>query len=170
MCTARRLSLLAGILVLLASVPASACGEKFLVHGGGIDSRCVNAPSRTLSILIYGVDAGTATAALARKDVVGTLESVGHKVTICHSDKDCKGTIASGTYDLVLVDAATVRSMKAEASPGGDNKGTVVMPVIMTKSRSEVSSAKKEFGRVVNADDDGLRILPTINRVSASMR
>jgi hypothetical protein len=44
------------------------------------------------------------------------------------------------------------------------------MPVIMTKSRSEVSSAKKEFGRVVNADDDGLRILPTINRVSASMR
>jgi len=146
---------------------AFACGEKFLVPGGSINAQCVNAPSRTLSILIYGTDVSKATAALADKDVVGMLRGVGHKVTVCRSANDCRDAVTGGSYDMVLVDASSAKEMR-EASPAKGKHATVILPVVMTKSREEVASAKREFGRVVNASDDDLRILPVINRASSS--
>lgn len=166
----RRLWLL-GIAVLL-SLPiasaASACGEKFLVPGGAIDAQCVNAPSRTLSILIYGTDASKATAALAGKHVVGMLEGVGHKVSVCKSADECREAITDGRYDMVLVDASSAQSMREGAAASKGKHHTVVLPVIMTKSRDEITAAKKEYGRVVNASDDDLRILPVINRSASA--
>jgi hypothetical protein len=164
---------LLGTCVLLAlplATVANACGEKFLVPGGAIDAQCVNAPSRTLSILIYGTDVSKATAALAGKDVVGMLKGVGHKVTVCKSAEECKDALTDGSYDMVLVDASSAKSMREQAAVPKGKHGTVVLPVIMTKSRAEIATAKHEFGRVVNADDDGLKILPVINRAASSSR
>lgn len=162
-----------GLCVLLAlpfATAASACGEKFLVPGGAIDAQCVNAPSRTLSILIYGTDVSKATATLAGKDVVGMLQGVGHKVSVCKSADECREAITDGRYDMVLVDATTAKSLREEAAVPKGKHGTVVLPVIMTKSREEIATAKHEFGRVVNASDDGLKILPVINRAASSTR
>jgi hypothetical protein len=149
-----------------AASPAAACGEKFLVPGGTIDAQCVTAPTRMLSILIYGTGTSAATAALARKDVVSTLEGVGHKVTICKNADECRDAITAGGYDLVLVDAVTARDLRAGAPSHAGKHATVVVPVINTRSRAEVATAKHEFGRVVNAEDDGLVILPALDRAA----
>jgi hypothetical protein len=163
-------ALLSALGLVASCSAAGACGEKFLVPGGSINAQCVNAPSRTMSILIYGTDASRATAALADKNVIGMLRDVGHKVTVCSSASECSDAVRNGGYDMVLVDASGAKEMRASAASGHGKHSTVVLPVVLTTSRAEFASAKKEFGRVVNASDDDLHILPVINRAAASVR
>lgn len=151
-----RRMVLAGVIltgiVLLNIAVADACGDKALRIGRGIRFQRTSHPA---AVLIY-IPSNT----LRATQLQSMLKRVGHKSAAVQSGDRLNDALKSGQYDLVFTDLAEAASLEKQivtltAKP-------VLIPVVSTGTKAEVSAAQKQYRYVVKDPHSADRYLDAI--------
>lgn len=103
-------------------------------------------------------------AAVSDKKFRETLETVGHKVTMCDGPTTCAKAVSTGQFQVVLADRSDAAGLKSGSGT------TAVVPVMLKPSKDELDAAKSEFGQAFDASRGSLRLLPVLNTATKGAR
>ena len=148
-------------LTTLGATTASACGDKLLALGTGM--RFVQQlAAHPGSLLLYARPGSASAPILLNPKFQDALTDVGHKVTIVTTEKELKSAMASGSFDILVVDQADAESLSKEFA--SDSTAPFVLPVVCNGTRAQASQAAREFGCALRAPDRKGRYLGTVDR------
>src|SRR5262245_7253096 len=108
------------VLAFLCVADAYACGDKLVVLGGGVDFEHLKRSKHPGSIIVKASPNSALSASNAQTELVGSLETAGHKVRVVTSENELTDALKSSGADLILVDAGEASVVAAEfgkASP-----------------------------------------------------
>jgi AmiR/NasT family two-component response regulator len=150
-----------GGLLLSDPVVASACGDKFLLLGRGVNFRRAYAAVHPASILIYAQPQRHATKAIRDPRLQNDLKQAGHRVTMVETEAALARALESDRVDLVLTDVADAdRVFKAGST--SPSKPTV-LPVMYEPTRDEAKAIAAQYQCRLTASDKADRYLTTID-------
>jgi len=165
----RRLVLLSGMLAtgigFLGTGVAAGCGDKFVLVGRGV--RVARSPYPS-SILIFMNPSSRVPAAEKEFHVEATLRAAGHKPVVAESDAEVRKALASGKYDLVLVDVADAPALRKEASEASSKP--VVLPLLYKPTPEELSAAEKEANCMVRPSAKSRDLLVVVDETLKGRR
>jgi hypothetical protein len=139
------------LFLLQYSVPALACGDKFLVKNGGVRKAKLFSCARSGAILLYRNSDNKATEKALDKEFERVLDNAGQDVRIVDNRKDLESALKSNAFDVILVgygDAPSVEKLLREAG-----KESKIIPVVNNDNQQEIDSAKAQYGDVMRTDD-----------------
>lgn len=151
--------LLLAVFACLSAPQARACGDKFLVDGGGAGYDDTWVAIHPASVLLYQNDASEYGEALFGEDVRDALEHAGHMVTIVKT-KQLNDALLSGDYDIVLAelpDASAIDTVarKAPYYP-------VIVPLAIKPTKDELARARELFPHTFEVVEGGIMNLLTL--------
>jgi hypothetical protein len=120
-------ALLPAAFILLFSIFASACGDKLLVLGRGLDFDNLTARHKA-SILAYVPATLPPSAAVSDTQFHAALKKAGHKLRLIQDAGILAEDVRSGRYDLILVDFQDAPTVEKQVTAAAVN--AVVMPVV----------------------------------------
>lgn len=129
-----------------ASEPLLACGEKFLMGSRGSRFQRPGPVRTAATILIYANPATNLASALANIPYDATLRKAGYRPTVVSSADAFDSALTRGGWDLVVADAAASGMV---ASRTANNKGPIVLPLMLNATAAELAAAKKQYPRVL---------------------
>lgn len=151
-------ALLAG-LVASAGPDLSACGDKSL-SAGGIRMQRAIAARYPASVLMYAPGGSRLIGAALELKLPDMLRLVGHKYREVASLSELETSLATGQFNIVLVDLADVsvlhQKLQSSTSP------VVVIPVAHGVTKEQAKQAAKLFRFVIKAPEHPNNYLTTI--------
>ena len=142
----RFLAIFAVALVLIAQVPAQACGDKLLAMARAMSLFKAYKPWKNASILVYSVRKDSA---IKDKNFQSSLTQAGHKIKAIDNPSQLDRTLSAGKYDLVVADIADAAALKQHLA--SLSMGPSVLPVLYKPAKEEVAVAEKQYGVVIKA-------------------
>ena len=138
------LALFTVAVLVLAQVPAQACGDKLLSMARAISLFKAYKPWKSASILIYQVRKD---AVVKDKQFQSSLTLAGHKIKTVDKADQLEKTLSAGKFDLVLADIGDAAALKQQlasrtASPS-------VLPLLVKPAKEELVAAEKQYGVVI---------------------
>ncbi len=123
-----------------------ACGDKFLVPGRGVRFKAkVNRESA--AILIYAMPGTASDQALRTLAVHDRLRAAGYRPTLLTTPEDLDAVLASGRWDVLVIDLDGASTLKARFSAA---PAPVVLPVAHGVPKAVVEGAKRQYTRVID--------------------
>lgn len=160
----RRLFLALGcatVALLLAAIPAYACGDKLLALNRGLRFQDFRT-SRHASILMYSHKGSGSSDPHDKGQLQSALISAGHRLQTVAEWGDLDNALKTGHYDLVLVDLINVpqveESLRTAASP------PLVIPLVYEGTNAENKLLKKQYPFLLMAREKNGRYLTVIDR------
>ncbi len=152
---------------LIAVAPeAIGCGDKFLVVGRGLEFSQGYIAPRPATILVYSnVHNGDQTP-VKDQDLKATLERAGHRYDVAPNADALIQALASGSFDIVLVDISDAPFVQERALLSPSHPET--LPVIFNPSRDDLEAARKGYSQVLKAPAKTGHLLAVIDRVMKS--
>jgi hypothetical protein len=144
---------------------ASACGDKFVLIGGGARVHRSKFPSR---VLVFMNPASRVPAAEKEFHVEATLAAAGHKAKVVESQAEVQKALASGDYDVVLADFADVPELRARC--GAIASKPAVLPLLYKPTAAEISAAEKEANCAVRTSKKSSDLLAVIDETMKDRR
>ncbi len=141
-----RIKLLFGLLTVLFSVDAMACGDTLYRVGKDVSYRVYTAPLPG-SVLVYGQSEGA-------KQLAEALARSGHGVRFVDNETQLTSELSTRNYDVVIAPFSDEDTVRASAG-ASDNKKTVYLPVAYDRQEAEV--ANKTYAKVMVADRDEIK-------------
>jgi len=146
----------------LATPQALACGDKFIM--GGSESQLERAQSVVVpaKILIYTDPSTDPSSAMFDPELMAVLKEAGHIPSQAIGREGLEKAVAETQFDVILADygvAAKVRDDVRSKVPTSR-----VVPVLDRSSRQFLSTAKKDFGVVLNVPASAARLLSAIDK------
>lgn len=158
------------VMLLLAAGAAGrgdliACGEKFLVVGRGTRFQRAPIPPASAAILVYADTASNLPRALTKLDLDAALRKAGYHPTSVDSPGALARAFDTGKWDLVLVDAAAVESvrtlLRGVAAPA-------LLPVFYNPTSAEWKQAAKQYPVALRAPAKNQVFLDAVEEALAS--
>src|SRR5215471_8823218 len=157
----RQLPMIATVVLgvlLLGPGNASACGDKFVLIGGGARVNRSKFPSR---VLVFMNPASRVPAAEKEFHVEATLTAAGHKATVVESQAEVQKALETGKYDVVLADTADVPALRKQC--GAVASKPAVLPLLYKPTPEELSAAEKEANCLVRPSKKSSDLLAVID-------
>jgi hypothetical protein len=164
----KRLPLLAAIIAgMLALGPgrAAACGDKFVLIGGGARVNRSKFPSR---VLVFMNPGSRIPAAEKEFHVEAMLAAAGHKPKVVESEAEVEKALASGQYDLVLADLADVPALKAQCA--ASTSRPAILPLLYKPTSEELVAAEKEANCLARPSRRSSDLLAVIDETMQSRK
>jgi hypothetical protein len=137
---------------------AVACGDKFVLLGGGARVNRSKYPSR---VLVFMNPASRVPAAEKEFHVEATLTAAGHKAKVVESEAEVQKALDSGKYDLVLADTADVPGLRQRCAASASRPA--VLPLLYKPTPEELSAAEKEANCLVRPSKKSSDLLAVID-------
>lgn len=150
-------TLAAGVLALGGGV-ASACGDKFVLMGGGARVMRSKYPSR---VLVFMNPSSRVPAAEKEFHVEATLTAAGHKTKVVENRAEVEKALDSGKYDLVLADVADAPDLRRRCEAVASKPA--VLPLLYKPTPEELSAAQKEANCLVKPSKKSSDLLAVID-------
>src|SRR5262245_44463252 len=123
-----------------------ACGDKFLVIGRGSRFQKAGMARQGASILFYAGPASTLQGSLEKAQPDVTLTKAGYRPSLARGVSELDVALKQGGWDLVVADLADSAEVRSRLSGA---KTTVILPVLLNATGTEIALAKKEFDRIL---------------------
>jgi hypothetical protein len=131
-------------MMLLAQVPAQACGDKLLSMARMISLFKAYKPYKTASILIYQVHKDSV---VKDKQFQTSLTLAGHKIKTVDKADQLDSTLSAGKFDLVLTDIGDAAALKQQLA--NRTAAPSVLPLLVKPAKEELIAAEKQYGVVI---------------------
>lgn len=144
--------------LILVTINAHACGDKFLVIGRGLRYERAYAAQHPGSILVYrnrnydDPKAGT--------DLENALKKAGHKVQSVDNVTALDATLKSTKFDLVVINLGDAPLLEQQIISSAFKPA--VLPIIYNKTGTELAAAGKQYDCILKAsgkNTDALKIV-----------
>ncbi len=141
---------------LLASPPAAACGDKFLVVGRGTRFSRRSATGRTPTVLFFAPPTSPLPVALRDASLDAALHRAGWAPARAASLREAEELLVGTGADVVLAAEADARLLDGRAA-------AAVVPVLVDPSPSELAAARREWGVVLATPVRRSRLLDALD-------
>ena len=152
--------LLVSAVVVLSTLPAGACGDKFVVLARCVSyQRVVNLahPGHLLIVWTPGSKPG---AAIRDRELQQTLQQAGHQVTVVEESTQFDDAIRSGQFRVLLVDIADAERIEQRLRAASAK--TVVLPVLRQASKADYAQARQQYKCAVNIPSRRSQVLTAV--------
>ena len=149
---------LAAAAVVLLPGRSVACGDKFVLIGGGGRVMRSKFPSR---ILVFMTPASRVAEAEKEFHVEATLTAAGHKATVVETPGEVDKAIASGKYDLVLADTKDVPQLRQRCNSSPSKPA--IVPLLYKPTADELAAAEKEASCAVKPSKKPTDLLAVVD-------
>ena len=144
----------------LLTTTAFACGDKLMLLVGNVRFRQAYG-ARPAAILAYVHQNSAVPSLVTALEQQPALRKAGHKVYVVDDRAKFEEALRTGTYDLVLADAADADSL-AEQVRSAPSK-PVLLPVVFKSAKPETVAAEKKYRRVLKTPNSPNQYLATID-------
>ncbi len=143
----RRLLILLSLAALAwTSTTALACGDKFLIVGRCVSYQRTHTAEHPGKVLLLWSSNSKAAPAIRDVELQDFLQQAGHRVNIMEESENTPEAIKSGSYDVVLVDAADADRVRLNLV----GTSTRVLPVMYQASNAEVDQVRQNYRSALN--------------------
>ena len=125
---------------------ALACGDKFLIVGRCVSYQRTHSAQRPGHVLILWSSNSKAAAAIRDVQLQNYLQQAGHSFNIMEESESTPEVIRSGTYDIVIVDAADADRLRLNLV----GTPTRVLPVMYQATEAQVDQVRQNYRPAIN--------------------
>jgi hypothetical protein len=136
----KRLPLGITIALLLATLPAGACGDKLLGLAHGPHYMDLSHPA---NILLYAPAGSNAAGLTTDEQFQSAIRKGKHKLQIADTPQKFTAALDSGSFDVVLADASAAAELSHQLS-AASSLATLV-PIVGSQSKTEVKALQREY-------------------------
>jgi len=153
------------VLILSSGKDLAACGEKFFFAGRVVRWQQIMTAPVPGVVLMYANPASKMPAILRQTSLEALLKKAGHKIEVIADAAKLADAIASGRYDVLLVDPADAQTEQWKTVA----PRLVVVPVLYKPSTTERQATEKAYPRVLQANNgyESLRLVNNVMRARA---
>jgi hypothetical protein len=144
----------------LLTTAAFACGDKLMLLVGNVRFRQLYG-ARPAAILAYVRQNSAMPGLVVDLEQQPALKRAGHKVHVVDNLAKFEEALRTGTYDLVLADAADADSLAEQVSSAPSKP--VLLPVVFKSAKPETVAAEKKYRRVLKTPNSPNQYLATID-------
>lgn len=139
---------IAASILLLISVPLSACGDKYLVRCHATDSKPGISALTPGSVLILMNKDALSMQWMEEHNVAEALSHAGHKVYLVSSDEKLEEVLATTPVDIVVVDVADANRIRAVVER---LHNASVVPLVHKSHKDELERVAAEYPSYIKA-------------------
>ena len=125
---------------------AHACGDKFLIVGRCVSYQRTHAAEHPGKVLLLWNSSSKASAVIRDVQLQDFLQQAGHRVNVMEESGSSPEAIKSGTYDVVLVDAADADRLRLDLM----GTPTRVLPVMYQATDAQVDQIRQNYRPALN--------------------
>lgn len=140
-------------------VDVGACGDKSLSAGGIVWQRA-QAARYPAAILIYGLPASRMSDASRELKLQATLRQVGHKYREVVNWSELQSALASGQFNIVMVDVADLADLQARLASSPSRPA--IVPIAYKLTKAEADNAARQSPFLIKAPSRSTQYLMTI--------
>jgi hypothetical protein len=148
--------------VLASGQNAVACGDKLLVVARVRPRRAKGSPPG--AILVFADPGGSLPATLEER-LLQDLGHAGHRTRTVTTRDELGRALATGTYDLVVVDLKAAASIEPQVRTSRSKP--TVLPTLFRPTDAERRAAEREYHRVITAPSDRRDYLAIVDEALA---
>ena len=136
-------SLLVSAMLPLVSLPAGACGDKFVVMARCVSYQRLVKVAQPGNVLILWTAGSGPGAAIRDHELQQALQQAGHLVTVVEEAVGLDEAIRSGLFRVVLVDVADADRIEQRLHAAAAR--AAVLPVMDRASKAEYARARQQY-------------------------
>ena len=143
-----RLSVLS-LFLLGVSSDLSACGDKFLVAGRGVQNQRTFGALMPASILIFSNNQNPGESPTKTGELAVIFESAGHTFDVAETTADLDAKLGSTEVDVVVSSFADSHLVQKSLEDTGSQAS--ILPVVAKAEKDNMAAAKQQYKRVLKA-------------------